>query len=411
MKQTHEAVGQGARGQADSVPPALPTPVIATRHLVDVTMFWSTTGGGVRRYLMRKRAALHGPTSWRQTIVAPGASGCGMVDCGGVPLPFSGGYCLPVRRAHAARLIAEQRPDLIEVGDPYRLAWAAVDAAQRLGIPAVAFCHSNLPAMVARLAGGAARPARRAAEAYLRRVYRSFDRVLAPSAAMAAELLEMGIAHVEQQPLGVDSRDYHPCRRDPELRDSWRAAFGLPADARLLLYAGRFAPEKNLPVLVAAIERLGSPYYLLAIGDGLLPPRGRRVRVLAYEASETQLAKIYASVDGFVHAGDQETFGLSALEAMASGTPVVVRAAAGLAELVDNGAGIAVATAEADEWAAAIASLFDGQRETRIRLARARAESLDWRLVIPELLARYEDLLSGTQHPLTRRTERQFIAA
>ena len=411
MKQTRELGDNAAADRIVVSSSARPDRAIVMRHLVDVTMFWSATGGGVRRYLLRKRAALRGPTAWRQTIVAPGASGFGLVDCGGVPLPRSGGYRLTLRRAHAARLIAEQRPDLIEVGDPYRLAWAALDAAQRLGIPALAFCHSNLSAMVARLAGAAARPARRLAQAYLRRVYRSFDRVLAPSAAMAAALLEMGIDNVDQQPLGVDSRVYHPGRRNCALRATWRTEFGLPADARLLLYAGRFAPEKNLPVLVDAIERLGSPYYLLAIGDGPLPPRGRCVRIMSYETSEEQLATIYASADGFVHAGDQETFGLSVLEAMASGTPVVVRAAAGLAELVDHGAGIGVPTADTDEWATAIASLFDSQRQTRIRLARARAESLDWRRVIPEVLARYECLLSGTQYPLIRQREREIVAA
>lgn len=370
-----------------------------THHLVDVTMFWSATGGGVRRYLMRKRALLLGQSAWRQTIVAPGAAGAGMIDCGGLPLPLSGGYRLPLRRAHAAVLIADQHPDLIEAGDPYRLAWAALDAAQRLSVPTIAFCHSNLAAMAARLAGGrgfAARSARRAGQAYLRRVYQAFDRVYAPSAAMAGELRQIGLTHVEQQPLGVDSLVFHPDRRDPALRDAWRQKLGLAPDARLLLYAGRFAPEKNLPLLVEAVERLGAPYYLLAIGAGPTPPRGMRVRVLDYEASEARLAKIYASVDGFVHAGDQETFGLSALEAMASGTPIAVCAAAGLVELVAGGAGLPVAPSTPEAWASAMAALFDDERETRIRLARLHAESLDWRLTLPALLRRYQALVGET---------------
>ena len=370
----------------------------SVRHLVDVTMFWSAASGGVRRYLMRKRAALRPLPGWVHTVVAPGALGPALVDCGGVPLPFSGGYRLPLRRRYAAMLIARQSPSLIEVADPYRLAWAGLDAAQRLGVPAVAFCHSNLPAMAARLAGAegvAARWARRAAEDYLRRVYARFDLVLAPSAAMANELLRLGIERVEHQALGVDSRIYHPSRRDPRKRELWRQTLALPADARLLLYAGRFAPEKNLPILVKAVEKLGAPYYLLVVGSGPRLPRGERVRVLPYEASEAELARIYASADGFVHAGDQETFGLSALEAMASGIPLAVRAAAGLGELVGDGAGIAVDSAAADDWAEAIHGLFDEKHEARIRTARLRAEALDWRKVIPGLLRRYEALLAG----------------
>lgn len=371
-----------------------------SHHLVDVTMFWSAASGGVRRYLMRKRDWLAAQPGWRHTIVAPGANGPGMIDCGGLPLPFSGGYCLPFLREQAAAQLTNQQPDLIEAGDPYRLAWSALDAAQRLGVPSVAFAHSHIAAMAECLAGAASGRrrggplsglARRAAEAYLKRVYARFDLVLAPSDWMTGELKALGIEHVERQNLGVDSRVFHPCRRDP----AWREALHLPRNARVLLYAGRFAAEKNLPLLVAAIERLGPPYVLLAIGGGPRPPAGSRVRILSYEAHASELARAYASVDGFVHAGDQETFGLSALEAMASGTPVAVCGRAGLGELVGSEAGIAVSSGKPEAWAEAIASLFDGEREKRVRAGRRRAEALDWRRVLPELSTRYARLIEN----------------
>ncbi len=375
-------------------------------QLLDATMFWSAAGGGVRRYLLRKREWLR-QRGWRHTLIAPAASQPDIVDCGGWSLPFSGGYRLPLRREQAALLIARQGPDLIEAGDPYRLAWAALDAAQRLGVPAVAFCHSNLGAMAACLAGRngvAAHLARRTAQIYLRHVYRQFDRVFAPSAAMAGELQDLGIERVERQPLGVDSRVFHPCRRDPAWRIRWQESLGLPPGARLLLYTGRFAPEKNLPLLVAALERVGPPYFLLAVGAGPQPPRGERIRVLAHEERENELARIYASVDGFLHAGDQETFGLSALEAMASGTPLAVRAAAGLAELVGDDTGVAVASASVEAWAEAIAALFDSGREARAGAARRRAETFDWGRVLPRLLGRYQSLL-GNYRVLEARTD------
>src|SRR5262245_14165102 len=64
---------------------AAPLPEIAPAmpHLVDTTMFWSERGGGVRRYLLAKRAGFAAGPSWRHTIVAPGAHGDGMVDSGG----------------------------------------------------------------------------------------------------------------------------------------------------------------------------------------------------------------------------------------------------------------------------------------------------------------------------------------
>lgn len=396
-----------------------PAHVLST-HVLDTTMFWSPTGGGVRRYLLRKRAWLSGRSGWRHTILAPGAAAPGMVDCGGFPLPLSGGYRLPLRRDYAAALIEGLRPDLIEAGDPYRLAWAALDAAQRLGVPAIAFCHSNLAAMAEHFSGGegaTATLARRTAEAYLRRVYRLFDVVLAPSRSMANELQRLGVERVERQPLGVDCLIYRPDRCDP----MWRQSLGLPSRARLLLYAGRFAPEKNLPVLAEAVERLGAPYYLLAVGRGPLPPQGERVIVLPHVRREEELACIYASVDAFVHAGDQETFGLSVLEAMASGTPVAVRAAAGLAELVGGAvsgenvsedlageAGILVDSADPGIWAEAMTELFDSSRQRRVMAARRRAESLDWRCVMPAITARYARLIARSRS--LRQTRRHDAA-
>lgn len=369
-------------------------------HVVDCTMFWSAHGGGVRRYLDTKHDWLPRHAGWRHTIVAPGASGPGRVDCGGWPLPLSDGYRLTVHRQRAARIIEAQAPDLIEVGDPYRLAWSALDAAARLGVPAVAFCHSNLAAMAALLAGRngtPARLARQAAGAYLRRVYRRFESVLAPSETMADELRELGVTRVERQPLGVDTAVFHPMRRDAGLR----AALGLPAGARLLLYTGRFAAEKNLPTLVEATRLLGPPYVLLALGSGPLPPHGERVRVLPHAAQVAEVARLFASVDVFVHAGDQETFGLAALEAMACGTPVVVRARGGLAELVGEGAGagaaagIAVHSTRATDWAEAIAATFTADRSAAGAAARARAEAFDWQRVMPALLTRYRRLIAA----------------
>ena len=69
---------------------------------------------------------------------------------------------------------------------------------------------------------------------------------------------------------------FHPQRSSR----TWRARLGVADDTRLLVYAGRFAPEKHLDVLIDAVQRLGPPYLLLLIGAGPLRPQGERVRVL-----------------------------------------------------------------------------------------------------------------------------------
>jgi alpha-1,6-mannosyltransferase len=360
-------------------------------HVVDTTMFWSATGGGVRRYLLTKHEWLARQAGWRHTIAVPGGDAApGRAVLPSLPLPGSGGYRLPLRRGAIARVLRDLRPELIEAGDPYRVAWGALDAARALAIPAVATCHSNLEAM-ARLAGGARLGSRlaRLARRYLRHLYARFDLVLAPSRSMRNHLLEWGVERVVLQPLGVDGTTFHPGRAQPD----WRAALGLPADARVLVYAGRFAAEKHLDVLADAVERLGPPHVLLAIGAGPMPPAGERVRVLPFIADPARLASILAGASAFVHAGDQETFGLSALEAMACGTPVVVRKAEGLAELAEGGAGVAVERGDGAAFAEAIAALLAGDREEQRRAARARAEASDWDRVLPGLLEHYRRLL------------------
>ncbi|HUG24758.1 glycosyltransferase [Piscinibacter sp.] len=366
-------------------------------HLVDATMFWSATSGGVRRYLEAKQAWLTRKVGWRHTIAAPTASGPGVASLPSVPLPASGGYRLPLRRGACRDALVGLQPDLIESGDPYRLAWASLDAADAMQVPAVAFCHSNLELLAATLvrgplAGAAARAARR----YAGRLYRRFDLVLAPSEVMRRHLLDWGVERVACQPLGVDAQLFHPARASA----MWRNQLGLPAATRLLVYAGRFAPEKHLDVLSEAVQRLGPPYVLLALGAGPMPPRGDRVIVRPFVSDPMALARALASADIFVHAGDQETFGLSVLEAMACGTPVVARAAEGLAELVDDTVGAAVHDGRPDSFAQAIAALFRHDRTAASRRARERAESYDWNQVLPLLLMHYRQLLreGGRKH-------------
>ena len=368
-------------------------------HVVDTTMFWSPTGGGVRRYLQTKQAWLAGQAGWTHTIAVPSKAApprTGEARIPALPIPRSGGYRLPLQRRAIADLLVALEPDLIEAGDPYLIAWAAVDAARRRQVPAVAYCHSNLETMARLFAGrrlGAA--AARAARAYARHVYSRFDRVLAPSDSMRRHLVDWGIEHAACQPLGVDTEAFHPGRASAR----WRERMGFDRSSRLLVFAGRFAAEKHLDALAEAVDLLGEPYTLLAIGAGPTPPRGDRVRIVPFVADIDELATALASADAFVHAGDQETFGLSVLEAMACGTPVVARKAEGLAELVDDTVGVTVDSGRPDAYAEAIEALFAGDLAARKTAARARAEASDWERVLPALLAQYRSLLRGAAAP------------
>ena len=286
-------------------------------HVADITMFYAKESGGVRRYLTAKRRWLQHHARYCHSLLVPGAH-----DTPAVPgdiinlrsprIACTNGYRLPLRPGRWHATLRALQPDLIEVGDPYHLAWVALDAGQRLGIPVVGFYHSDLPRLVHMRLG---RSAGRLAARYVRSLYRHFDCVLAPSAVMVRQLQSMDIAQAVQQPLGVDTRCFAPQRRDPWLRRQ----LGLTPETRLLVYVGRFAREKNLPLLFAAMRRLGRPYHLLLVGSGVDLPAQRNVTCWPYQSDAAALARVIASCDALVHPGHQETFGLIVLEAMACG--------------------------------------------------------------------------------------------
>jgi alpha-1,6-mannosyltransferase len=356
-------------------------------HLVDVTMFWSSESGGVQRYLRAKNAYLASHPAIRHTIVVPGSFAAGPPQVPGIPLPFSAGYRLPRNRAAVQRVLRNLKPDVIEAGDPYQFAWAALRTGAELGVPVSAFYHSDLPELAARAFGEYGRIA---ASSYVKRLYRRFDLVFAPSLHVAHRLAELGIDRVALQPLWVDTLLFDPAKRS----DGWRIEHGISPDAKVLLYVGRYASEKNLPVLVDAVTRLGEPYILVTIGGGPLPPSGNRVIVLPYESDMESLAKAYASADLFVHAGDQETFGLAVLEAFASGLPVAGCKLGGIAELVDNTVGEAVKNCNATEFAEAIETVFARDRAVLSAHARERAVRYDWHTVLQSLDDKYLALAS-----------------
>jgi alpha-1,6-mannosyltransferase len=371
-------------------------------HLVDITMFYAAKGGGVSTYLNAKAhwlARIH--PGIRHSIFSPNpcASGtplaCPSVrSFPGLALPGMHGFRVPLTVRTPARLLEAATPDLVEAGDAGHCAWAALRQQQRYGAPAVAFYHSDLPNLVGHRFGRAgAHVARR----YLARLYREFDLVLAPSRLMVHQLADMGVAGAVHQPLGIDSTVFHPKRRNTALRRE----LGLPPDARLLVYAGRFTAEKKIGLLIDAVRRLGDPYHLLLIGSGDAIPPSRRVTCLPFEPDQRQLARLLASCDMLVHPGDCETFGLIVLEAMACALPVVASDGGGVPELVDGQSGILARPDSPASLAEAIAAVYAGDMKRMGAHARRRArEHYDWQRVLPQLLERYGATLAGRQHLL-----------
>jgi alpha-1,6-mannosyltransferase len=338
-------------------------------HLVDTTLFYSPTSGGVKRYLTAKHQWLRANTNWKHSILVPGekehiehGSVCNVP---GYPWPGTFNYRLPLNPRRWTRLLDQLQPDLIEAGDAFHPAWCAWRVAQRRQIPLAAFYHSNMPQIIARRIGAMSE---RVLGRYARWLYERFDVVFAPSRLMCAFLNSIGVAHTVHQPLGVDAEIFSPARRTLELR----ARLGLPENTRLLAYAGRFSGEKNLDVLLQAFARLGAPYHLLMIGGDRSARPMSNVTMVPYRRDSAELAQWLASVDALVHAGTKETFGLVVLEAMACGRPVVGARAGAIPEIVDETVGQLAEPMSAASMAEAIAALYERDIEAVGAAARTR---------------------------------------
>ena len=370
-------------------------------HLVDTTMMYAPRSGGVKRYLNAKRGWLdRSRPDLRHTLVTPGAAtraaSAGHVTAAAARLPFGDGYRMPANLAKWTAVLEALRPDIIEAGDVFVPGHAALEAGQSLGVPVVGFCHTDAAALAALYFGEWAEAP---TKTFWATAYQRFDQVIAPSRHMATRLADAGVADVTIQNLGVDTDIFHPRRRD---RDALRRRLGLSADARLLVFAGRPAREKNIESMVAAVERLGDPYRLLLIGAGKDLRYSPAVICLDFERDPVKLAGVMASCDAFLHANENEIFGLVVLEALAAGLPVVGSCTGGVSELIDDSVGQLARSVTPAGLAEAIEALFARDLDELSAAARARAEvRYSWDATFEALAAIYADLAARRPLALT----------
>ena len=343
-------------------------------HLIDTTMMYAPRSGGVKRYLTAKRAWLesHRPDI-RHTLVVPGAAtradGPGIYTVSAAKLPFGDGYRMPASPTKWAAVLRLLEPDIIEAGDVFVPGHAAMDAAEALGAPVVGVCHTDAPTLAAlHLGDWAEQPTFN----FWAQAYQRFDHVVAPSRHTASRLADAGVERVSVHPLGVDLDLFHPSRGD---RAALLKRLEFPADSRLLVFAGRPAREKNVDAMVAAVELLGDPYRLVLIGAGKDARYSSRVACIDFERAPERLAGVIASCDAFLHANENEIFGLVVLEAMAAGLPVIGPNKGGVGELLDEAVGQLAPAVDPRTLAEAVEALFARDVQALKLAARRRAET------------------------------------
>jgi phosphatidylinositol alpha 1,6-mannosyltransferase len=295
---------------------------------------------------------------------------------------------LPDPRVGAA--IAAHKADLVHLGSPFILGGSAVSAARRRGMRMVAVYATDVPGYARAYHAG--RLGEAACWRRLRRIHNAADRTLAPSSASAAELAGHGIERVWLWGRGVDTARFDPAKRSGELR-----ARLAPGGEVLAGYVGRLAVEKRVPLLARVAGLPG--VRLVIVGAGPAEPAIRRAipgAVFLGERGGEDLARIYASLDVFVHSGPHETFGQTLQEAAASGLPVVAPAAGGPLDLVQDGVtGSLVTPGDPAALAAAVARLAASPALRAAQGAAGRQAVLrrGWGALCHELLGHYQAVL------------------
>jgi glycosyltransferase involved in cell wall biosynthesis len=241
----------------------------------------------------------------------------------GIPVPLHGGLQLglPARRVLEAdwRL---RRPDLVHIASEWLLGGSALSAARRLALPVTTSFHTNFHQYGTHYRfGWLSRPVL----LHLRRFHSHGERTLVPTPQLREHLASQGFRRLVVVPRGVDTGLFNPRRRCHRLRRSFRAG----PRTLLALYAGRLAPEKNVPLAVASFRKLQETEpdaRMVLVGDGPERPRLARENpdlVFTGLLRGEELARHYASADVFLFPSLTETFGNVVLEAMASGLAVV----------------------------------------------------------------------------------------
>ena len=207
---------------------------------------------------------------------------------------------------------------------------------------------------------------------------------------------------------GVDLDMFSEARKQSVLRSELIRKYGLSDNSKLLLYAGRISPEKNIRLLPTLMEILkndsADEYHLLVAGSGpslewLASEAQRRapgrITLVGQISDKTELADLFANCDVFVHPNPREPFGITPLEAMASGVPVVAPNSGGLLSYAHH-RNAWLSEADPASFARAIRHVFSctDTRLEKIRNGIETASGYSWKVSTDNCFALYDRMFA-----------------
>ncbi len=292
-----------------------------------------------------------------------------------------------------------------------QVGWLARD---RWRVPLVHTAHTLAAVKNAHLAEGDSPepPGREIGE---KQIVSEGDRLVANTREEARQLVELYGAEPERIDVVLPGADLSRYR--PGDRAAARAELGLDPDEQIVAFVGRIQPLKAPDVLVRAAARVlrdqpHRPLRVLIVGgpsgtgldrpDALIDLAAElgiadRVTFLPPQPPD-QLVRVYRAADLVAVPSYNESFGLVAIEAQATGTPVLAAHVGGLGTAVRDGvSGLLVPGHRIDDWAAALGSLFDDPARLRRMgaVAVGHAAEFSWEHTAEGLLDSYAQTLAG----------------
>ncbi|MCP8307091.1 MAG: glycosyltransferase [archaeon] len=225
--------------------------------------------------------------------------------------------------------------------------WAAVRAARSLRLPIITTFHTLIPEAIHYVAKGdrMGKFVKRIAWSYVKFYLKRSDAIIVPSNVIKDILIEHGIEKdIYLIPSSVDVKRFNPDTNGEPIRE----LLGIK-DGHLVLYIGRLVKEKNLEVLIKAAPKVlkelpHCKFIVAGIGPAadyyknmVLKSNLKESIIFQGYIEDGILERYYAASDVFVFPSKFETQGLTALEAMACGKPVVGADFLAIKEIVKNG--------------------------------------------------------------------------
>lgn len=286
-------------------------------------------------YLLRQGAHVR---VYSPTVENPAFPPTGdLVSVPSMAIPNRPEYRIPLSLSpKVKRDLAQFAPNVIHISSPDRVARQAAKWARKRNLPVLCSVHTRFETYFRYYNMSFAEPL---VEAWLRRLYRKCDALVAPSESFAQVLREQRMNYdIDIWSRGVDREIFNPQRRDLD----WRRSQGLSDELPVIGFLGRLVMEKGLDVFSDTIDLLNRrqvAHQVMVIGEG--PARGwfesrlPHARFVGFQGG-ADLGRAVAAMDVLFNPSVTETFGNVTLEAMACGLPVVAAKATGSQSLVED---------------------------------------------------------------------------